>query len=162
MATCDRTNWLSCTLRRFKINPSRIWLPADISLEYREHIKNLVRTYERDEHGNPEAVYVATGPDHFCHSLVYADIALTFAAGIGGGGHWKSVLMAEALNHSSALTATPTPWNEPVYRQRILLLRSKEDSETKLCTRCFDIKPLTAFTKMSSGRKGCSSVLSPL
>ena len=85
MATCDRTNWLSCTLGRFKINPSRIWLPTDISLEYREHIKNLVRTYERDEHGNPEAVYVATGPDHFCHSLVYADIALTFAAGIGGG-----------------------------------------------------------------------------
>jgi hypothetical protein len=62
--------------------------------------------------------------------------------------------MAETLNHSSALTATRTPWNEPVYRQRILLLRSKEDSETKLCTRCFDIKPLTAFTRMSSGRKG--------
>ena len=26
-----------------------------------------------------------TGPDHYAHSLVYADIALTFAAGIGGG-----------------------------------------------------------------------------
>ena len=47
-----------CTLGRFKTNPSRLLLPADISLEYREHFKNLVRTYEKDDHGNPEAVYV--------------------------------------------------------------------------------------------------------
>ena len=55
MATVDRTNWLSCTLGRFKTNPSRLLLPADISLEFREHVKNLVRTYEKDDHGNPEA-----------------------------------------------------------------------------------------------------------
>ena len=60
-------------------------MPRDISLEYREHVKNLVRTYEKDEHGNPEAAYVSTGPDHYAHSLVYAEIALTFAAAIGGG-----------------------------------------------------------------------------
>ena len=87
MATVDRTNWLGCTLSRFKTNPTRILLPADISLEYREHLKNLVRTYERDDHGNPEAVYVETGPDHYAHSLVYADIGLTFAASIGSGGN---------------------------------------------------------------------------
>ena len=92
MATVDRTNWLSCTLGRFKTNPSRLLLPADISLEYREHLKNLVRTYEKDDHGNPEATYVNTGPDHYAHSLVYADIALTFAATIGGGTNIGKVL----------------------------------------------------------------------
>lgn len=84
MATCDRTNWLSCTLGRFKTNPTRIQLPTDVPAEYREHIKNLVRTYEKDDHGNPEAVYVETGPDHYAHSLCYADIALTFVPIIGG------------------------------------------------------------------------------
>jgi hypothetical protein len=48
------------------------------------HDKNLVRTYEKDDHGNPEAVYVETGPDHFAHSLVYADIALTLVPSVGG------------------------------------------------------------------------------
>ncbi len=84
MATVDRTNWLSCTLGRFKTNPSRLLLPADVSLEFREHIKNLVRTYEKDDHGNPEATYVNTGPDHYAHALVYADIALTFVPSVGG------------------------------------------------------------------------------
>ena len=78
-ATVDRTSWLSCTLGRFKTTPPRILLPRDISLEYREHVKNLVRTYEKDDTGNMMATYVNTGPDHFAHSLVYADIALTLA-----------------------------------------------------------------------------------
>ena len=78
-ATVDRTSWLSCTLGRFKTTPSRILLPRDISFEYREHVKNLVRTYEKDNTGNMVATYVNTGPDHFAHSLVYADIALTLA-----------------------------------------------------------------------------------
>ena len=69
-ATVDRTNWLSCTLGRFKSNPPRILLPRDISLEYREHVKNLVRTYKKDETGNLAAEYVNTGADHFAHSLV--------------------------------------------------------------------------------------------
>jgi hypothetical protein len=92
MATCDRTNWLSCTLGRFKTNPTRIELPKDISLEYRDHLKNLVRTYEKDEHGNQEAVYVETGPDHYAHSLCYADIALSLLGGLGSGGNIGKVL----------------------------------------------------------------------
>lgn len=79
-AIVDRTSWLSCTLSRFKSNPPRIHLPRNVSLEYREHIKNLVRTYEKDDTGNLAAVYVNTGPDHFAHTLVYADIGLSLAA----------------------------------------------------------------------------------
>jgi hypothetical protein len=84
-ATVDRTSWLSCSLGRFKTRPPRILLPRDISLEYREHVKNLVRTYEKDDTGNMVATYVNTGPDHFAHSLVYADIALTLAPLTTGG-----------------------------------------------------------------------------
>ena len=38
-----------------------------------------------DETGNMVATYVNTGPDHFAHSLVYADIALTLAPLTTGG-----------------------------------------------------------------------------
>jgi hypothetical protein len=79
MLTVDRTSWLSSSLGRFKSNPPRIWLPRDIPTEFQEHCKNLVRTLQRDEHGNPVAVYVETGPEHFAHALTYAEIALPFA-----------------------------------------------------------------------------------
>jgi len=82
IAQVDRSNWLSCTLGRFKVQPPRIMLPRDISLEYRGHLKNVVRTYEKDEFGNPKLVYVSTGPDHLTHSLTYAEIALPLAAAI--------------------------------------------------------------------------------
>jgi len=79
-AIVDRTSWLSCTLGRFKSTPPRILLPRDISMEYREHVKNLVRTYKKDDRGNLAAEYVNTGADHFAHSLCYADIGLALAA----------------------------------------------------------------------------------
>lgn len=82
IAQVDRANWLSCTLGRFKVQPSRILLPRDISLEYREHLKNVVRTYEKDDFGNPQLTYVSTGPDHYTHSLVYAELGLPLAAAI--------------------------------------------------------------------------------
>jgi hypothetical protein len=78
IATVDRTNWLDATLGRYKTQ--RILLPIDISREYREHIKAVVRTYEKDQNGNPKARYVETGADHFCHAQVYAEIALPLAA----------------------------------------------------------------------------------
>jgi hypothetical protein len=48
------------------------------------HDKNLVRTYKKDDTGNMAAEYVNTGPDHFAHSLCYADIGLSLAATTGG------------------------------------------------------------------------------
>jgi hypothetical protein len=83
LATVDRTSWLTASLGRFRTK--RILLPRDISFEYREHMKALVRTYEKDEMGNPVATFVDTGPDHFAHSLNYAEIALPFAASITTG-----------------------------------------------------------------------------
>jgi hypothetical protein len=85
IAQVDRTNWLSCTLGRFKDQTPRIVLPRDISLEYRDHLKNLVRTYEKDDNGNYKMTYVNTGPDHYAHSLCYAEMALPMAASITSG-----------------------------------------------------------------------------
>jgi hypothetical protein len=88
IVTVDRTNWLDASMGRF--HSDRIHLPADLSLEFRENIKNLVRTYERDEQDNPKAVYMNTGPDHYAHAINYAEIALPLAAGIGGAGNIDS------------------------------------------------------------------------
>jgi hypothetical protein len=83
MATVDRTNWLSASLGRFRTK--RIMLPRDVSLEFREHCKNLVRTYEKDELGNPVATFVETGADHYAHALTYAELALPLAASVRTG-----------------------------------------------------------------------------
>ena len=83
IVTCDRTNWLDASTGRF--HAGRIELPADLSLEFREHVKALVRTYEKDDVGNPKAVYLSTGPDHFMHALNYAELALPLAAGVVSG-----------------------------------------------------------------------------
>ena len=55
-------------------------------------MKSLVRTYVRDETGNPQATYVETGPDHFAHSLCYAEVALPFAASMTTGQDIKKFL----------------------------------------------------------------------
>lgn len=78
--TVDRSNWLSAALGRYKTDPTRIHLPADVSREYREHMKGLVGTYERDEFGNPVYVFKKVKPDHFAHARCYAEIALPLVA----------------------------------------------------------------------------------
>jgi hypothetical protein len=84
MHTVDRASWITASLGRFKLSPSRIWLPQDISTTFMDHCKNLVRTYERDDHGNPQSIFVEVGPDHYSHALVYSEIALQFAPRITG------------------------------------------------------------------------------
>jgi hypothetical protein len=84
IVTVDRTNWLDASMGRF--HSDRVHLPADCSLEFKDNIKALVRTYEKDDQGNPKAVYLNTGPDHFAHAFNYAEIALPLAAGVVSGG----------------------------------------------------------------------------
>jgi len=76
MATVDRSNWLSASLGRFKSDPSRIILPRDVSSKFCEHMGNLTGTFQRDETGNPNLVFVETGADHFAHALTYCELAL--------------------------------------------------------------------------------------
>lgn len=74
----DRTSWMDASLSRFKTQT--IKLPADVSREYREHIKNPIRVYDKDKDGNPIGKYVSTGDDHFAHARTYDEIALPLAA----------------------------------------------------------------------------------
>jgi hypothetical protein len=87
--TVDRTNWLDVSMGRFKNQD--ILLPADITMEYRTHIRALVRTYESDMLGNPVGRYVTTQdkkskakkPDHFAHARTYNELALVMATSLG-------------------------------------------------------------------------------
>lgn len=74
IVTVDRTSWLSTSLTRFKTGS--IALPADVGLEYREHIKSMARHYEKDADGNTIMKYINDGADHFAHARNYSEIAL--------------------------------------------------------------------------------------
>lgn len=79
----DRTSWLDLSLGRF--HTGRIKLPKDTDLEYRRHLKALVRKYDKDQFNNPIGVYVtASGDeDHYAHARNYAEIALSQAMSLG-------------------------------------------------------------------------------
>lgn len=77
----DRTSWLDMSLSRFRNHTIKI--PQDTSLEYKTHIKSLVRVYEKDADKNPVGRYVCgSDQDHFGHSRNYCEIALPLACGI--------------------------------------------------------------------------------
>jgi len=81
--TVDRTSWLDLSLGRF-FNRS-IRLPKDLPLEYREHVKALVRVYKKDPDGNPTGMYVKADndADHYAHARNYAEIALPLGLSLG-------------------------------------------------------------------------------
>lgn len=80
--TVDRTLWLDVSLGRFK--NKRMLLPRDTPTEYKNHLKTLVRAYEKDRQGNPIGRYVKGEKehDHFAHARNYCEIALPFAASL--------------------------------------------------------------------------------
>lgn len=86
----DRTSWLDLSLGRFR--SGNIKVPANIDLEYREHLKALTRVYEKDKDGNSIGRYVKTGDDHYAHARNYAEIALPFAAYMAAPQNMKSPL----------------------------------------------------------------------
>lgn len=77
--TVDRTSWLDVALNRF--HTKTIILPQDVSIEYQEHIQNIVRHY-RENKSNVISEYVKIGPDHFAHARCYSEIALPLAASL--------------------------------------------------------------------------------
>lgn len=80
--TVDRTTWLDTSLGRFK--SKKILLPINISVEFKNHIKALVRVYQKDKDGNPIGKYVkGNDDDHFAHARNYAELALQLGSGIG-------------------------------------------------------------------------------
>lgn len=74
----DRTSWLDVALNRFRIET--ITIPQDTSTEYKEHLMNLIKRYDKDQYDNPTSEYISSGPDHFGHARCYSEIALPLAA----------------------------------------------------------------------------------
>lgn len=71
--TVDRTAFMDMVINRF--HKGRIAIPGDVPGVYYGHMKSPVRTYELDEMGQPRAVYVSRGDDHFAHAHAYSEIA---------------------------------------------------------------------------------------
>lgn len=92
MITVDRTSWLDMSLGRFR--NKMISLPTNLSQEYKEHIKAIVRVYEKDSDGNPIGKYVKVGAahDHAAHARNYAEIALPLTVTIGSSQTIQSVI----------------------------------------------------------------------
>jgi hypothetical protein len=78
--TVDRTSWLDCALGRF--HNKTITLPFDTRLEYKTHMKSLIRRHEIDSRGNPTGHYLSVGEDHLGHARCYCEIALPCAAAL--------------------------------------------------------------------------------
>ena len=90
--TVDRTSWLDLSLSRFRQRDA-ITLPLDVDLEYRNHMKALVRVYETDPDGNPVGRYVkGNDEDHYAHARNYAEIALPMGMALGQSESLGSVL----------------------------------------------------------------------
>lgn len=77
----DKTSWCDVALRRFK--GGTIKVPLDTSLEYRDHIKEPVRVYKKNSHGQPRGQYLSAGPDHFAMARTYCEIAFKVAMAKG-------------------------------------------------------------------------------
>lgn len=91
--TVDRTSWLDIAMSRF-MNQT-IELPIDLPFEYANHIKALVRVFEkRKESVNQQksgfietevvSRYRSIGQDHWAHARNYSEIALKLCASFGG------------------------------------------------------------------------------
>jgi len=89
--TVDRTSWIDLSLGRWHNNTIR--LPSDTPQEYKNHIRALVRRYEKDSQGNSVARYVNVGPDHYAHARNYSEIAFELAANIFQGKSITSKVM---------------------------------------------------------------------
>jgi hypothetical protein len=84
---CDKVGWLSKSLGR--VMSGDIDLPVDVTHEFREQLKEPVRTTEIVK-GQPIARFVDSDHDHYAHALNYAEIALK--------------ILDPALHESSILT----------------------------------------------------------
>ena len=78
----DRTSWLDLSLGR--IIHGNMTLPVDITKEWRNHIKALVRAYIKDKDGNEVGKYLKgeNDPDHYAHARNYSELALYFAVSL--------------------------------------------------------------------------------
>jgi len=89
----NRTFWLDTALGR--IRSGRIIFPLDLPVEYKTHMKNLVKKYHTGDDNTDHddvAAYVRKGPDHYAHARNYSEMALPLAASFATNQNIKSFL----------------------------------------------------------------------
>lgn len=72
--TVNRTIWLDISFAR--IRKDTVAFPIDTSEEFKKHMTSMYRTITKDKTGNPKPRWEAQKSDHFCHALLYAEVAL--------------------------------------------------------------------------------------
>jgi len=76
----DKVAWLDAALGRFHNNS--ISLPKDISIEYCDQQRGLVRRYKENNAGKMVGYYQKVAADHFADARCYNEIALPIAASL--------------------------------------------------------------------------------
>jgi hypothetical protein len=71
-----RSYWLDSYLGRYKRPKESISIPNDVTNEDKDNLQNICKHYSRNDKGEYEAEYIATGADHYAHAGVYAEIAI--------------------------------------------------------------------------------------
>ena len=76
----DKVSWLDCALGRF--HNGTISLPKDVSQEYCDQQRGLVRRYKENNKGIMVGYYQKVGADHFADARCYNEIALPITASL--------------------------------------------------------------------------------
>lgn len=74
----NRTAWMDLTLGRYKSKRVSIE-PKVLSETFVNQVTTPLRILQIDKWGNPYAVYINNGPDHYAHADVYSEIAFALA-----------------------------------------------------------------------------------
>jgi len=90
LVSVDRTSWFDLSLGRFRTRS--LSLPRDVPNEFKEHVKALVRIYEKDSSDNQIGRYVKgeNAQDHYAHARNYSEIALPLAVSVGVAQNMRS------------------------------------------------------------------------
>jgi len=78
IVSVNRASWIDLTIK--KIKKQETLFPANITMEFKLHIKANVKIVKQDGHGNIVFIFDELGkPDHLHHALVYNEVALKCA-----------------------------------------------------------------------------------
>jgi hypothetical protein len=88
-----RTHWIDLALGR--VRTGRIELPADIPIDYKAHLRNLVKFFKSEDDedvSKDKSEYRRQGADHYAHARTYNEIALPLVASMASNQNVRAVL----------------------------------------------------------------------
>jgi len=85
IVSVHRTEIIDQVFSRFQKGTIRIKKGLAENESLYEHLHNTIRSYRQTRRGDWEAYYAESGPDHFMHALVYAEVATELVSGSSVG-----------------------------------------------------------------------------